>query len=95
MAPDKQHTIAKVDKQVELMNKCMLIHGAEVAAVLTWKRVCSMANLWKLSMAPRTFLWPPGTRQRAPRISRANRGEEGEGRGKEGEEGEEEGEAQE
>ena len=35
----------------------------------TWKRALSTANSWNSSIASSTFLWPPGTRQTAPRIS--------------------------
>lgn len=35
----------------------------------TWKRVLSEANFWKYCMESSTFLWPPGTKHTAPRIS--------------------------
>lgn len=37
---------------------------------VTWNRVLSQANFWYWSIASRTFLWPPGTKQTAPKISR-------------------------
>lgn len=35
----------------------------------TWNLVLSSLNFWKWVMASRAFLWPPGTRQTAPKIS--------------------------
>lgn len=37
---------------------------------VTWNRVLSQANFWYWSIASRTFLWPPGTKHTAPKISR-------------------------
>ena len=37
---------------------------------VTWNRLRSPAYCWKWSIASNTFLWPPGTRQTAPRISK-------------------------
>ena len=51
------------------------IHHYRIISIiyLTSKRVLSHANCWNCIIAFNTFLCPPGTRQRAPSISKANR----------------------
>lgn len=39
--------------------------------MILWKRVLSTAYCWKCSIAINTFLWPPGIKQTAPKISKA------------------------
>jgi hypothetical protein len=41
-----------------------------IQTYITWNRVLSEANFWYCNMASSTFLWPPGTKHTAPKISR-------------------------